>query len=809
MSGFDFSKINPFSGKNAVHSTKGKDVERVDPKNGDSLKFKPAPERKQSFLQMFINFFSRKSARVVPDSQPTYQPIGKTISPIEINPHEAIAQFKSNFDSTNPKEAAQHKQTNGADADRFAKKLALNGAPLLTSPEFSDGSILEGFKGLLNETKPYDLEGSNTIEAAFDGKDSIANVLDSVPETDSSLFTSIMKALNQRTMASAYQKFAMPLMENGFSVSQDKSKGKNYSVDFIDGVAHVHQKTSFELLDMSNPTAGGVGAFDLAITTKIDAHTKDVIGLDVAFNVTKPFGGSDAFEVLAKQLTFNDDAASVASTQPLSNVESLNGDVSVVDTDLGVIITEQADFTGADDLGVSTQSSASTKGVGSLKVLSEALNFTSALKGGGFGKTADTTGRKLFALAQSYDKSPSEDLQKQIASTLNSYRDKVDQNAKMGSDQFLKLHERLTAFEDHFSALSTSNEDTQSLLDHMKSTYYETIIKNPYEESSITLDFNDLQPEQIESTKVTDFSGLKRLMSGAKRSLDDIKTAAFLNVFNRDVAPKLTQEMDALEYLSIKTAYLNLNQGDIVDLNIQQSGRGTDYGASYQVQNKLITNDGLVAYTFMPVKGNPLEEDTDKVPIMLFRGTASGMDKLAKQENHGTGMKADLDSGGIGKLLFENNHNQKAIMDWVNGHTESGRKVAVMGHSLGGALASRVMCESKHQNLIEVTTFQAPALDKETAAKFDSSNAKNVTHQVVGRDIVTSAGKQHLEGRVWYVKGTGNPKNNHFDTPCTKSKLNGESNIRKGGEIKKRSGGRIVEGARAYILSLFSGLVSA
>ena len=807
MSGFDFSKINPFSGKDVDKAVQSTHIDRVDP-NGNNVRFKPAPERKPSFLQMFINFFSRKSAKVVPDSQPSYQPIVKMISPIEINPHEAIAQFKSNFDSTNPEEAAQHKQTNSADADRFAKKLVLNGAPLLTSPEFSNVSILEGFKGLLNETKPYDLEGSNTIEAAFDGKDSISNVLDSVSETDSSLFTSIMKALNQRTMASVYAKFTMPLMEGGFSPSEDKSKDKTYSVDFINGVAHVHQQTSFELLDISNPSAGGVGAFDLAITTKIDAHTKDVIGLDVTFNATKPFGGSNAFEALAKQLTFNsDDVASVASTKSLTDVDSHNGDLTVVGNDSGIIITEQADFTGADDLGVSTQSSASTKGVGSLKVLSEALNFTSALKGGGFGKTADTTGRKLFALAQSYDKLPSEKLQKQIASTLDTYRDKVDQNAKMGSDQFLKLHERLTAFEDHFSALSTSNEDIQTRLDDMESTYYKTIIKTPYEESSITLDFNDLQPEQIESTKVNDFSGLKRLMSGAKRSLDKIKTAAFLRVFNRDVAPKLTQEMDALEYLSIKTAYLNLNKGDIVDLNIQQSGRDTAYGTSYQVQDKLITHDGLVAYTFMPVKGDPLEEDPDKVPIMVFRGTASGMDKLAKQENHGTGMKADLDSGGIGKSLFENN--KEAIMGWVNGYTQSGRKVAVMGHSLGGALASRVMCESDQQDLIEVTTFQAPALDKETAAKFDSSNAKNVTHQVVGRDIVTSAGKQHLEGRVWYVKGTGNPKNNHLDTPCTKALLNGESSIRKGGEIKTRTGGRIVEGARAYILSLFSGWVSA
>ena len=118
MSGFDFSKINPFSGKDVDKAVQSTSIDRVDP-NGNNVRFKPAPERKQSFLQMFINFFSRKSAKVVPDSQPSYQPIVKMISPIEINPHEAIAQFKSNFDSTNPEEAAQHKQTNSADAGRF------------------------------------------------------------------------------------------------------------------------------------------------------------------------------------------------------------------------------------------------------------------------------------------------------------------------------------------------------------------------------------------------------------------------------------------------------------------------------------------------------------------------------------------------------------------------------------------------------------------------------------------------------------------------------------------------------------------
>ena len=59
----------------------------------------------------------------------------------------------------------------------------------------------------------------------------------------------------------------------------------------------------------------------------------------------------------------------------------------------------------------------------------------------------------------------------------------------MGSDQFLKLHERLTAFEDHFSVLFASNEVNQTRLDDMESTYYRTIINTPSEESSITLDF--------------------------------------------------------------------------------------------------------------------------------------------------------------------------------------------------------------------------------------------------------------------------------------------------------------------------------
>ncbi|MEC8678517.1 MAG: hypothetical protein VXX85_06660, partial [Candidatus Margulisiibacteriota bacterium] len=156
MSGFDFSKINPFSGQDASKAVQGKHVDRVDP-NGNTVRFKPAPERKQSFLQMFINFFSRKSATVVPDLQPSYQPIVKLISPIEINSQEAITQFKSNFDTTNSEETTQHKLTNSADAGRFAKKLVLNGASLLSSSEFSDESILKGFKRLLNETKTFDL----------------------------------------------------------------------------------------------------------------------------------------------------------------------------------------------------------------------------------------------------------------------------------------------------------------------------------------------------------------------------------------------------------------------------------------------------------------------------------------------------------------------------------------------------------------------------------------------------------------------------------------------------------------------------
>jgi hypothetical protein len=151
---------------------------------------------------MFINFFSRSSEKVVPDSQPIYQSLRKAIFPVKINSQEAIAQFKSNFDSTNTEEVAQHKKTNSADANRFSKKLELNGTPLLAPNESRDESILGGFKRLLSETKTYDAPGSNSIEAAFNGKSSIGDALEGVSETDSSLFTSIMKALNQRTMAS-------------------------------------------------------------------------------------------------------------------------------------------------------------------------------------------------------------------------------------------------------------------------------------------------------------------------------------------------------------------------------------------------------------------------------------------------------------------------------------------------------------------------------------------------------------------------------------------------------------------------------
>jgi hypothetical protein len=286
-----------------------------------------------------------------------------------------------------------------------------------------------------------------------------------------------------------------------------------------------------------------------------------------------------------------------------------------------------------------------------------------------------------------------------------------------------------------------------------------------------------------EKYPIQNFEDLKILMSAAKRSTDSKKSEAFLSIYNEQVSPKLTTEMDALEYLNTKIAYLHLKPGNTIQFNINQNtetigntNRTSKYANHYKVDTSFTNKLGMVAYGLIPVNDSG-EKIDNHAPILLFRGTASGMDRSAKAAGHKKGMRADVDPLGIGYSAFK--ESESKLAEWI----QTNPKTAVMGHSLGGAFAYRIACstalpEDIRQNLT-ISTFQAPGIDKETA-KNNKVPAKNIVGQFGKGDVVISAGEEHLEAGSNYTHSAGsNIKTSHLETPNVKRLLNDKSANRK------------------------------
>ena len=76
--------------------------------------------------------------------------------------------------------------------------------------------------------------------------------------------------------------------------------------------------------------------------------------------------------------------------------------------------------------------------------------------------------------------------------------------------------------------------------------------------------------------------------------------------------------------------------------------------------------------------------------------------------------------------------------------------MTITGHSLGGALATRLYAESgAYQKSAKLVTFSAPGVDRQTADKIDNAAAKSqVTRYYVKHDPVVRAGSTHPAGTV-------------------------------------------------------------
>lgn len=158
-------------------------------------------------------------------------------------------------------------------------------------------------------------------------------------------------------------------------------------------------------------------------------------------------------------------------------------------------------------------------------------------------------------------------------------------------------------------------------------------------------------------------------------------------------------------------------------------------------ENNVIDNQrtGLFAVRFEPTAGP--NGQAARPPIVAFRGTEP--DPSKPQD-----LLTDLLDPSIGARQYDGN---RADIARLMQRGTNGQGVTATGHSLGGALAERAAADNVN-NVGAVTTFQAPGIAMEDAARFNAANADGhiaVNHHYVSSDIVHRAGDAKLNGNYF------------------------------------------------------------
>ncbi len=147
------------------------------------------------------------------------------------------------------------------------------------------------------------------------------------------------------------------------------------------------------------------------------------------------------------------------------------------------------------------------------------------------------------------------------------------------------------------------------------------------------------------------------------------------------------------------------------------------------------------AYGLQMASIQPLSNDDSsvkKLPMLAFRGTTSLQ-----------GVITDFNFTQVGQNQYygnESNINQFAA--------QTGSRMDVMGHSLGGAMA-QIFTANNASKVANLVTFNAPAIDSAEVDKFNAAtagmsdeNRPQVTHHIAQGDIVSAAGEANIGGRI-------------------------------------------------------------
>lgn len=253
-----------------------------------------------------------------------------------------------------------------------------------------------------------------------------------------------------------------------------------------------------------------------------------------------------------------------------------------------------------------------------------------------------------------------------------------------------------------------------------------------------------------------DYRLLGSALHECKRSPDLSARTEFLEFYGAYAAPALHQEEVALQYMTTRLAGLYLRVGDTIPMCITENLRQTpvrDYASSYQVSDLINDNThGCFAYRLEPQDG-----DMAAWAMVLFVGTANTRvgDVLAL-EHCPTGLRADLDPMGIGRTAFE--AQAPALVEWVTSSQRQGRTVHIVGHSLGGAMAMRLLARltPEQQQQARLFHFCAPGIEPEEVAKI-VPGLHNVRYARYawpqGCDIVPGFGEAFPPGERFTIHG--------------------------------------------------------
>ena len=196
-----------------------------------------------------------------------------------------------------------------------------------------------------------------------------------------------------------------------------------------------------------------------------------------------------------------------------------------------------------------------------------------------------------------------------------------------------------------------------------------------------------------------------------------------LDYYNHQVGPMLQTEEAAMQLLVTRLAHLKLETGWHVRFHVVRSLTGKSV--------RHLARDYRIGDIFSHPKGGvgvmiePADPHSTQASIMLFRGTASRASKdILANAIYPSGGLDDIHHMGVGHIGTQN------LKSWFQAQVDrvqaQGRRVILVGHSLGGAYALKLLATlpEEKQAKVHTLTFCPPGITWREARAI-TSPAKN------------------------------------------------------------------------------------